>query len=74
MDRAHELEDFGPKRLDDAQQNKITEIVNFMTGKASSSFQESKPSSNDFDFEETLTGETKKTASTDDDDFFSDFK
>jgi len=74
MDRDHELEDFGPKRLDDAQQNKITEIVNFMTGKASSSYQESKPSSNDFDFEETLTGETKKADSTEDDDFFSDFK
>jgi hypothetical protein len=76
MDRAHELEDFGPKKLDDSQQNKVNEIINFMTGKSSSSYQSEtkQPSSNDFDFEESLTGETKKTESSDDDDFFSDFK
>lgn len=74
MDRSHELEDFGPKRLDEAQQNKVNEIINFMTGKASSSYSESKqPSSNDFDFEESLTGSTEKKTSSDDDDFFSDF-
>ncbi len=72
MERDHELEDFGPKVLDEAQQNKITEIVNFMTGKASSSYHESKhPSSDDFDFEESLTGESKKPLKDDDDDFFS---
>lgn len=72
MDRQHNLEDFGPKKLDDAQQSKITEIINFMTGKTSSSMpsQESKPSADDFDFEETVTGETSNSSSDDDDDFF----
>lgn len=72
LERAHELEDFGPKRLDEAQQNKVSEIINFMTGKSSSSFQEAKqqPSSNDFDFEESLTKETSPNSTDDDDDFF----
>jgi hypothetical protein len=48
-----------------------------MSGKTSQSFvssKESKPTSEDFDFEESMTSKTK-TASTDgeDDDFFSDF-
>lgn len=72
LDRQHNLEDFGPKKLDESQQSKITEIVNFMTGKSSSmTSQESKPSADDFDFEETVTGE-KADVSNDDDDFFSD--
>jgi len=76
MDREHELEDFGPKKLDDAQQGKITEIISFLTGKSSNSFagKESKPTSEDFDFEESMVSNSKKKESdTDDNDFFSDF-
>ena len=72
LNRENELEDFGAKKLDEGQQNKITEIINFMTGKSSSSFtrEESKPSSDDFDFEESVTGESKSKSDKNDDDFF----
>jgi hypothetical protein len=79
MEREHELEDFGPKKLDDVQQGKINEIIGFMTGKASQSFvsskAESKPSTEDFDFEESLTSPSSKSSSKQDDseDFFADF-
>jgi hypothetical protein len=77
-EREHDLEEYSPKKLSDEQNGKINEIVNFLTGKASSSFTtaktESKPSSDDFEFEETFTQKTTTTTSvsTDEDDFFSD--
>ena len=76
-DRDHDLEEYSPKSLTDEQQAKITEITNFLTGKTSSSFTnakaESKPSSDDFDFEDDFSKNTS-TASVeaDEDDFFSD--
>jgi hypothetical protein len=77
VDREFDLDDFSPKKLTDEQQAKITEITNFLTGKASSSFsnskQESKPSSDDFDFEDNFSAESTTSAETDEDDFFSDF-
>jgi hypothetical protein len=76
LERDHDLEEFSPKSLTDEQQSKITEITNFLTGKSSSSFsnKEAKPSSNDFDFEDTFTSTEKSTTSVseDEDDFFSD--
>jgi hypothetical protein len=36
LDRSHNLEEFGAKRLEEDQQGKINEIINFMTGKSSS--------------------------------------
>lgn len=78
IDREHDLEEFAPKKLTDEQQAKITEISNFLTGKASSSFsgakQEAKPSSDDFEFEDnfTKTAATTASASEDEDDFFND--
>lgn len=78
LDREHDLEEFAPKKLTDEQQAKITEISNFLTGKASSSFsnpkQEAKPSSDDFEFEDnfTKTAATTASASEDEDDFFND--
>ena len=78
LDREHDLEEFAPKKLTDEQQAKITEISNFLTGKASSSFsgakQEAKPSSDDFEFEDnfTKTAATTSSASEDEDDFFND--
>lgn len=72
LDRTHELEEFGPKRLDEEHQSKINEIINFMTGKSSSSMSKpQQPSSNDFDFEETETTNSGGSSS-EDDDFFSD--
>jgi len=78
-DRDSNLEDFAPKVLTEEQQVKITDITNFLTGKASSSFsgsKESKPSSDDFSFEENFsnnpTAESTTSTSTDEDDFFSD--
>ena len=75
LDREFSLEDFSPKRLTDEQQAKITEIANFLTGKASSSFSnakaEAKPSSDDFDFEDNFSTSTS-TADETEDDFFSD--
>lgn len=78
LDRDHDLEEFEPKKLNDEQNSKINEIINFLTGKVSSSFSttktETSPSSDDFDFEETFTSKTTTTTSTtmDSDDFFSD--
>jgi hypothetical protein len=78
IDREHNLEDFAPKRLDDTQQGKINEIIGFLTGKASQSFVsskvESKPTSGDFDFEESMTSSSSSPSTDgDDDDFFKDF-
>jgi hypothetical protein len=76
LDREHDLEEFSPKHLDEKQQAKITEITNFLTGKASSSFagaKESKPTSSDFEFEDNFTKEATTTSSTEEeDDFFND--
>ena len=76
LKRDHELEDYNPKRLTEEQQAKINEIIAFMTGKASSSFNASKPSSDDFELDGVVMSGSKETStstSMDDDDFFSDF-
>jgi hypothetical protein len=77
IDRDHDLEEFSPKHLTEEQQAKITEITNFLTGKASSSFTnakaEAKPSSEDFDFDDNFSSTPAKTTVTEDeDDFFAD--
>jgi len=78
LDREHDLEEFAPKKLTEEQQAKITEISNFLTGKSSSSFSnakaETKPSSDDFDFEDNFSGKPAATTSAteDEDDFFND--
>jgi hypothetical protein len=77
-DREHNLEDFAPKKLEDAQQGKINEIIGFLTGKSTQSFvsskSESKPTSGDFDFEESMTSSNSSPSTDgDDDDFFKDF-
>lgn len=77
LDRDHNLEDYSPKRLTEEQQVKITEITNLLTGKASSNYtpsSASKPTSEDFDFEEnfTSTPSTPVSSTVDSDDFFSD--
>jgi hypothetical protein len=76
LDREFDLDDFAPKKLTEEQQSKITEITNFLTGKASSSYSnakaESKPSSDDFDFEDNFSTESSTSVEADEDDFFSD--
>ena len=76
LEREFSLEDFSPKKLTDEQQSKITEISNFLTGKASSSFSnaktEAKPSSDDFDFEDNFSTESSSSISESEDDFFAD--
>jgi hypothetical protein len=73
LDRDHDLEEFAPKHLNDEQHAKISEITNFLTGKTSSSYNkpESKPSTDDFDFEENFE-EKKKPNVESEDDFFDD--
>ena len=76
MKREHELEEFSPKKLTDEQQGKINEITAYLTGKASSSFnssKESKPSSDDFEFDSVVSSGDTSSSSSDEDDFFSDF-
>lgn len=73
LDREHNLEDFGAKRLDETQQAKISEIINYMTGKSSQSFgahKESKPSTSDFDIDQVMSGNTVEEET--EDDFFND--
>jgi hypothetical protein len=79
LDRDHDLEEFSAKKLTEEQQAKITEITNFLTGKSSGSFNssktESRPTSDDFDFEDTFTKTSTQTSAVEEneDDFFSDF-
>jgi hypothetical protein len=76
MKREHELEEYAPKKLTEEQQSKINEITNFLTGKASNSFnasKESKPTSDDFELDGLVSSGTSVGVSTDEDDFFSDF-
>lgn len=84
LDREFELEDFAPKKLTEEQQEKITEITNFLTGKTSVSYNnrknESNATSNDLDMDDDFsTDSLSKTTSAgssteeDEDDFFSDF-
>jgi hypothetical protein len=77
LDREHDLEEFAAKRLTEEQQSKITEITNFLTGKSSSSFnnskQESKPTSSDFEFEDNFSSGSTDVDE-DEDDFFSNLK
>lgn len=80
LNREHDLEEFSPKRLTEEQQAKITEISNYLTGKASSSFssKNASPKGEDFDFEENFSGSSnsnsKSTDTDDEDDFFSDME
>ena len=76
LDREHDLEEFGAKPLDEKQHSKISEITNFLTGKASSSYsnanKESKATTEDFEFEDNFaktTGIIENTES-EEDDFF----
>jgi hypothetical protein len=73
LDREHDLEEYAPKPLTEEQQSKISEIINFLTGKASSSYTkaEAKPSSDDFVFDDDFE-EDKKDDVESEDDFFSD--
>ena len=75
LEREYVLEDFSPKKLSDEQQAKITEITNFLTGKASSSYSnakvESKPTQDDFSFEDNFST-TSASSESSEDDFFSD--
>jgi hypothetical protein len=78
FDRENDLEDFAPKKLTEEQQSKITDIANFLTGKSSSSFSsvksESKPSSDDFNFDDNFSSKASAatSATEDEDDFFAD--
>lgn len=77
LDRQYELETYSPKALTDEQQAKITEISNFLTGKASTSFtNNAKPSSEDFSFDDyagsNTQAQTKTITEESDDDFFGD--
>jgi hypothetical protein len=80
LDREHDIEDFAPKKLNDEQQGKINEITNFLLGKSSGSFNANKttntakPSTEDFEFDENFTSnQSVASATTEEDDFFSDF-
>ena len=74
LNREHELEEFAPKRLTEEQQAKITEISNYLTGKAANSFAKAQTvSASDFDFEEPSTPAPKAKVETKDDSDFFDF-
>jgi gp32 DNA binding protein like len=74
MKREHELEEYAPKKLTDEQQAKINEIINHLTGKASSNYSSSKPSSDDFEMDSVVSSGSKvETATEEEDDFFSNF-
>jgi hypothetical protein len=74
LKREHELESFAPKVLTEAQQAKITEIANYLTGKSSNSYAKTNAAtSSDFDYDEPTTSAPSTVAEGEDDDFFKDF-
>jgi len=74
LDRENELEDFAPQVLTDEQHAKISEITNFMTGKAANSYAnaEKSPSTDDFNLDSNFSESTNDNAEEDEDDFFND--
>lgn len=75
LDRDHDLEEYAPKPLTEEQQVKISEIISFLTGKSSNSYNSTKPSSNpttdDFIFDVEDRNKVENTIE-EEDDFFSD--
>ena len=77
--RDHDLEEFTPKRLTEEQQSKVSQIINYLMGKTSNSFNQAQnapkneATSEDFDFENNFETETTSSVTEDADDFFSDF-
>jgi hypothetical protein len=74
LDREHSLEEFAAKPLTEVEQVKITDITNFLLGKTSSSFNDSKSntaSKSDFDFEDNFSNTSNEVVE-DEDDFFND--
>lgn len=75
LKREQDLEGFSPKKLTDEQHAKISEISNYLTGKASSSFTRVSNvpvASDDFDFEEPTTKPKSNVSTETEDDFFAD--
>jgi hypothetical protein len=73
LKREHDLEEQAPKKVSEEQQGKISEIISYLTGKTSGSYNNSsKPSSDDFELDGLVTSGTKEVSntSTDEDDFF----
>jgi hypothetical protein len=78
LDREKDLEDFAPRRLTEEEESKITEIVNFLTGKSTQNYRkQNQPDRSDFieDSEDDSFSTSNTTNQTveEDDDFFSDF-
>jgi hypothetical protein len=78
LQREFDLEEFEAKPLSDTQQAKVSEIIAFMTGKASSGFQKEsslEAKSDDFDFDSVMTSNPSSSNNNtveDEDDFFND--
>jgi len=76
LDREHDLEEYAPKALTEEQHIKISEISNFLTGKSSTSFKESKPTTDDFTFDDNFSesnlSKSAESSTEDEDDFFNE--
>jgi hypothetical protein len=80
LNREHDLEEFQAKKLTDEQQSKITDIVNYLSGRATLGFEGRKtaqPAADDFNVTEDIISSeipptAKKVASSKSDDFFDD--
>lgn len=67
LKRDTDIEDFSPKPLTEEQDSKITEIINYLTGRTSAKATDSEPSSEDFSFDDASETETSSESSSDDD-------
>jgi len=76
LNRDTDIEDFSPKALTEEQESKISEIINYLTGRTSEKASAAEPSSDDFSFDDASETESKdesvESDSSEDDDF--DFK
>lgn len=73
LSRDSNLEDFAPRAFSEEQESKVTEIINYLTGKSSAKVSESQPDADDFTFDDVDSGTETSTTSSDGDDFDFDF-
>jgi hypothetical protein len=59
LERDNELEDWAPKRHDEATQGKVSEIISYLTGKTTANAgSSSQPSADDFSFDDASTDDS----------------
>ncbi|CAG7581602.1 MAG: ssDNA binding protein [uncultured marine phage] len=67
LNRGHDLEDFAPKALSEEQQSKVSEIIDYLTGRTSAKAAASEPETEDFTFDDVSESDNSTESSSDED-------